>query len=381
MYVFDRCVLAQIYRGLTFLGFGCVLFAGLMAGDSHAEQEVRLAKCKLCGLNQPQTEGRVHGSFKCYVCLNIEQTMRRNLGTTMDMKEWSQEDLEDFFRKVASGENGRISWRTIKANLVKTLTERSLSRHTASVTCEKLPLSVYVTRGWSEATVKHFPTEWSEAYGEQVYKVPIEGDSWQEVKEEVEERVLQLERTAAARGKAKKDMADLDLPRPEPASGADAKEAKAQAAQEKKVSATNDRIVALASKALGSLVQAETSGTKLLARASKAGTKDESAQELLAKTVSELQDWAAKCRLAVNQQENNKNLPEGSEQKPLDTLPFDHAALKVKLQTFAASSKSLRDSLPKPQPKAKEASEGTKKTKAGDENVPNKRARTKGPQT
>ena len=352
-----------------------------MAAASHADTDVQVAKCKLCGLEQPQTEGRLHGNFKCFVCLNIEQTLRRNLGTTMELKEWSQEDLEDFFKKMKSQEDGRISWRTIKANLVKTLTERSLSRRTASVTCEKLPLSVYVTRGWAESTIRRFPTEWSEAYGEYVYKVPIEGDSWQEVKEEVESRIVTLERAAAAKAKAKKQTADLDLPVTEPTSAGDGKEAKAQAAQERKVVATNVRVAALASKALGPLVQAEVSGTKLLAKAEKTDTKDSAAEKLVTETLQELQEWAAKCRSTVNQQEDNKKLGEGTAPSVLDPLPFDGAGLKVKLQTFSVSSKALRESFPKPQPKAKGATEEKKTKGEGDANAPAKRARTKKPQS
>ena len=61
------------------------------------------AKCIMCGHCYGSAQGRQHGrSFKCWNCLNAEQTMRRHLGTTADLADFSQAETENFFREAKS---------------------------------------------------------------------------------------------------------------------------------------------------------------------------------------------------------------------------------------------------------------------------------------
>ncbi|CAL1156155.1 unnamed protein product [Cladocopium goreaui] len=69
------------------------------------------AKCVMCGHGYGSAQGRQHGrSFKCWNCLNVEQTIRRHLGMTADLAEFSQAETENFFReaKSAKGTEGKV---------------------------------------------------------------------------------------------------------------------------------------------------------------------------------------------------------------------------------------------------------------------------------
>ena len=66
-----------------------------------AVQEGAHYVCRLCGNGYPESSGRLHGkSFTCWTCLNIQQTIRRNLGTTAPLSEFTTEETHSFFQKV-----------------------------------------------------------------------------------------------------------------------------------------------------------------------------------------------------------------------------------------------------------------------------------------
>ena len=133
-------------------------------------------KCAACGLCYAVTEGRVHGkTFKFWSCLNVEQTLRRHLGTTADVQEFSQEETENFFLAAKSnkGTDSKVTWQTIRATLLKRMTESKMSSFESKVAVEELPLSVLLKRGWEEAVVRKFPSENSEAHGCELFKVPV----------------------------------------------------------------------------------------------------------------------------------------------------------------------------------------------------------------
>jgi predicted RNA-binding Zn-ribbon protein involved in translation (DUF1610 family) len=90
------------------------------------EAQEATAKCGSCGLEYSHEEGRLHGrNFKCSNCKNVDQTLRRHLGTTADLQEFSQEESEKFFKATHAAKcpDGKLAWQTIRATLLKRMTE------------------------------------------------------------------------------------------------------------------------------------------------------------------------------------------------------------------------------------------------------------------
>ena len=171
------------------------------------------AKCVMCGHVYGSAEGRQHGrSFKCWNCLNVEQTIRRHLGTTADLAEFSQAETENFFReaKSAKGTEGKVTWQTIRATLLRRMTESKISKFESNVQVEELPMSVLVARGWEEEVVRRFPSAESEAHGCALFSVPVRTRTWGETFQVCEQVILEREKQATEK-KGKKDD-DLDIP-------------------------------------------------------------------------------------------------------------------------------------------------------------------------
>lgn len=156
------------------------------------------AKCVMCGLCYGNAQGRQHGrSFKCWNCLNVEQTLRRHLGTTADLAEFSQEETENFFQaaKSAKATDGKVTWQTIRATLLRRMTESKISKFETTVQVEELPMSVLLTRGWHEEVVRRFPSVHSEAHGCELYSaVPVRTCTWGEAYQSCEQIILEREK-------------------------------------------------------------------------------------------------------------------------------------------------------------------------------------------
>ena len=130
--------------------------------------------------------GRQHGTtFRCSQCLSVERTLRRHLGSSSDLQEFSPEEATDFLklkRLVESKLPGRnLRWQTIRASLIKKLTETKITSHERSVETEDLPLSVLLQRGWHEHVVRRFPSFDSEEYGCELFQVPVKKQTCAEV--------------------------------------------------------------------------------------------------------------------------------------------------------------------------------------------------------
>ena len=92
------CLPAALALFITFLFFLRGRRVVLVMAESTMQEGN--AKCIMCGHCYGSAQGRQHGrSFKCWNCLNVEQTMRRHLGTTADLADFSQAETENFFRK------------------------------------------------------------------------------------------------------------------------------------------------------------------------------------------------------------------------------------------------------------------------------------------
>ena len=339
-----------------------------------AEVAAETKECKCCGCSYAETDGRVHGAcFTCNQCRNVEQLIRRNLGTTADMAEWSSTEVHDFFGETKT-QDSRLKWTTIRASWIKKSTEATIRKFASIVEKQPLPKSVWLQRGFEEAVIDRFEPKWSDEYGTHVHELPIATLRWEDARETIESKVLELEKAAAKKKSKGKGDDDLDLPETcAEDEKDDGKEERAQAAKQRKILSGNQKIAAAAARAMGSLCTGEATLVKLLAKAEAAATADEASKKVCQESLSKCRQWGTAARAAINAQELNKALPPDAIRLPLDPLPFDAAELKIMLQQSNAGCKSLRESLPKPKGKAKE-----EPAEANGAEKP-KRRRTKGP--
>ena len=301
--------------------------------------------------------------------------MRRHMGPCPELHEFSPDEATDFFKRlVETKPAGNLQWQTIRASLVKKLTEKKMSSHERSVEIEELPLSVLVQRGWQEEVIRRFPSFDSEEYGCELFKVPVKKQTWAEVFQNIEEMILERERQATKKRGAK--AADMDVPEAGPSGEtSEKKEARRQANAEKKKEASNLKISTFAAKSLGSVTSMEASVSKDITMGDRVSEADAAALTLCKDTLITVKTWGEASRMAVNQQEQNKQRPEGESLVELLSLPFDGTDLKVLLKQGQEGQKALRDSFPKPKPKEKAAAKvaASPRKKADGEPAPKRR--------
>ena len=158
----------------------------------------------------------------------------RNVGAgTLD--KWTQDQKKDFFRKAgATAPDDRYSWETVKTVVIHTEVKSRMDSTETNVTAEALPMSVWLTRGYTKEAVESFPAEVCPKLG-QLYAVPARADIWKEVRTKVEEE-MQLCEKAITQVKAlitvKAQAQKLSLP-------VESIEAALQDTEEKKTAANN----------------------------------------------------------------------------------------------------------------------------------------------
>lgn len=327
---------------------------------SVENSQVETCRCVMCGLMYGSKDGRQHGKlFRCSQCLAVDRTIRRHLGTTADLQDFDAEESMDFFKTMGGSKvkGSHLQWHTVRASLVKKLTEKQIKSYAAKIDIEELPMTVLLQRGWQEDTVRRFPSYDSSEYGCEVYKVPIKKQTWKQVFETVEERILEREKQASKKRGAQ--AADLDVPLAAGPSGqnSEKQEERKEAAAEKKKQASNQKIATLAAKSLGCMASTETALTKIINKGEMVPEADGPAMVVCKDSLAKVKRWAEASRAAVNQQESNKAKSEGDSHVELTPLPFDASDLKVLLKQGQEGLKALRDSFPKPKAKAK--AEGT----------------------
>ena len=322
--------------------------------------------CKNCGYSYAETDGRQHGRFfLCSQCKNIEQLVRRNLGSTTDLAEWSQTETYEFFRASQKKSNdGRLKWSTIRASWIKKSTEAIIRKFSSTVEKQPLPKSMWLQRGFEAEVVDRFEPKWSDEYGTYVHELPVATLRWEEAHESVEAKVLEQEKNAAKKKGSKGDGdQDLDVPALKAEDGKDDMKArKAQVAEQKKVASGNVKIAAVAARAMGSLCSVETSLTKLLAKTDGMEGLNEASLQVCRDSLEKARRWGAAARAAVNGQEAHKGLSPDAEQAALVPLPFDQSDLKALLLESAAGQKSLKESMPKKAPRPKAAAKAAGST-------------------
>ena len=341
--------------------------------------------CRLCGLEHASAAGRMHGrSFTCTGCWAAKAMLRRNLGERTELKDFSPAETHSFFRGIAKEkekQGGRIQWVTVRATLVRSLTDRRISSFRATCTQKELPLSVWVNQGWDATLVEACPNRFSEELNTQVYAVPVRELSWGEEYAKIEEQLLRHERDGQKKkgGKKKKDDVanadvstdgELDLPSAE--GSVSDKKGKPEV-DRKKLLAKNVALADKAAKALGPLQSTATGFSKLLERVQKSGCEipegiTKSKEDCMAK----LETWATAARECINMHESTRELwkDAGGDLMPLTALPFEGNDVKLLLKQATEVQSALRSLLPKKEAKAKAEPKANAAAKAS----PKKRA-------
>ena len=340
--------------------------------------------CKACGYRYPLSAGRVHGRhFLCQGCHNVQNTIRRNLGDTEDVQNFSAEDSVAFFRSLRDAQKtdgGSLTWKTIRAGMLSRLTEEHISKFSATVSLQELPLSVYTVQGWPEEVIKKFPCEYSAEYGCDIYKVPVRTLSWEEAYQKVEARILEKERLASQ--KKRKNEEGLDVPAvPEgddKGAKSEAKAARQEAAATKKTLQKNDRVASAAAKALGPLTSLETSLQKCISKGEEAEEKDAAALAMCKEQFAKANSWREAAREAVNRQQVLRGKEDQQEKaEALAPLPFDGEEIKCFLKQSHEAQKALKQSFPKKAAKAKAEPKKRAAAAAGEDDNKSKRLRGK----
>eukprot|EP00435_Cladocopium_sp_Y103_P026008 s1740_g6.t1 len=329
--------------------------AGAMAESATASAKPAIQEmvCKRCNRQVAAETGRVHGkAFVCQPCASIERALHRNLGSAAEIGTWSSEDCHSFFQKLHDEKDrqGNLQWATIRAGLIRKMTERHITSFAATTTVTPLPLSVLLAQGWEKEVVERFESEHSSTYGTLVYKVPITKLSWKDTFESIQEKVLEQEKAASKRRTGrKKQEDDLDVPAAA-SSKEDANEGqseKKELQEQRKRTTHNAKVAGLAAKSLGPLSTAESSVTKLLAKAEGKAGIDESAQTLCQEKLTMVKAWSQHCRDKINAQETLKASPAQEAVERLEELPFDASEMKITLKQLLEAQKALKSSLPK----------------------------------
>ena len=322
--------------------------------DSQATQAEPQAqkKCWLCLLSYDDSQGRLHGKkFLCGTCSNAHRTMRRNLGNfPEEMQSFSSEEIADFFRALHAKKPAGcgLNWQTMKAVMCTNIATRQVESNKDKVKSEWLPASVWVTRGWSKDTIERQENRWSDEYQSQVYKIQVASEVWEQVHQRITESLLRQEREATkkrGRGAEDLDVPVASVPKDDP-------NTKGQVAAAKKQERENDKIHALAARAVGAwtkiLVQCEKMADKVTSAADMPAETKQIYEELTAK----LQKNVTAAHQAINGFEQNKGKPV-EKMTALAQLPFQAADVKIVTQQSGVILKEVRKVLPKAAAKRK----------------------------
>ena len=327
--------------------------------------------CRLCGLEHAATAGRMHGpAFTCTACWAAKAMLERNLGSRTELKDFSQSETHAFFRAIAkekAKQGGRIQWVTVRASLIRSITDRRISTFRATCTKKELPLSVWLNQGWDKTLVEACDNWFSEELQTQVYAVPVRELSWKEEFAKIEEQILQHEREGKKKksSKKKKDAtengdgsSDGDLDLPAAADSSNSTKGKSEG-ERKKLLAKNVALADKAAKALGPLQGTATALSKLLERVQKSGTDiPEGVTKSQEDCLGKLQTWVTAARECINLHESTRELwkDAGGDLLPLPALVFDASDVKMLLKQATEVQAALRALLPKKpkaEPKAK----------------------------
>ena len=315
--------------------------------SSGAEAQAPMV-CRLCGCGYAEGEGRVHGrAWTCWACF----------GQSLEARGFSQEETHDFYRSLKEEKtDGRLTYKTLRAVLVKKLTERRIKRFASQVEVEWLPASVLLSRGWDQATLDRFEKEHGEEYGCDVYRVPTRKVTWSEVFESVQDQLLEQEKAISmTRAQAKKG--EMDVPVTEATSagqkGKTAEKAAEQAA--KRMRTQNGKVAQEAGKWIAPLRKLPDALAKVVKQAQSAGDRYEGTKadlDLVEELQRKAQAWGdAASRTLLLDQQNKDAETAGLAVTPLGALPFSQQEAKTFQKQAQAASAAVRGNIRKKAPK------------------------------
>ena len=328
-----------------------------------AEPEPEKLVCKSCCYSYKPEEGRVHGKcFQCTTCSSSERVLRNNLGEKHGLNSFSGSEACKFFRdihkKKKEAKNGRLSWTTLKGVLVTALTDKRMETFKNTVTGTELPLEVWLSQGWRRETVEAQPNFYSKELGCQVYKVPIRATSWSEEHYRIQEEILRHEQEAyenkkgkKRRGQAEQNSSDGEMALPADESKAVGRDEKKEEKDRKLTLSKNIALSNRAAKAMGPLQSTLTALEKGKEKVEKASVQlPEGTMASVDQCITTLRAWAEASRSCVNAQEATRSM---DALQLLPSLPYDGSDLKALQQQAHVLQQSMRDAVPKKEPKGK----------------------------
>ena len=179
----------------------------------------------MCAPKSERHKGRI-----CKPCSAVTAMLRRHIGEEMP-DEWQllSPDLQkEFFANVvqAKESSGPLSYKTVRAELVKSLSNTKLTCQAESVGGGFFPLEYWTKQGFPEQLILEGAPREEHAFLGTCYQVPIHYKNYEQRVEQIERSILSAERglkrkkdpsLAVPKGKAAKALAEkagvkLELP-------------------------------------------------------------------------------------------------------------------------------------------------------------------------
>ncbi|CAJ1345312.1 unnamed protein product, partial [Effrenium voratum] len=284
---------------------------------------------QICKLEMPADAAGRHKvkTFTCRCCLSLQTTLYRDVGQT-PVQGMSLEDRATFFQKRKEAPiAGRYTWQTVRSNLLSRLVSQHITEQEHAVEAERLPLSVWLARGWERPAVESCPFEDHDKLG-RLYAVPIRKDVFLELADLFLCLAVKL---AGDDGPA----VELDVAVESLATGRPAKEAKSGDKPEAVAKRTQKAVEAEKAKADKKNQVKVDLAAKALTAAEADVSEDEA--EALRRAESEASAWQKACAelLALREATRGAGVP-------LADLPFVLADLKVRKAAWGELLKSAR---------------------------------------
>lgn len=171
--------------------------------DTALDEYQSMEQCSWCFLYKQAMEMKQKSKkMTCKECQSIQQQLYRNLGSYEDaVSGMTPEEQSEFFQEAGKTVelNGGGRWKCLKAILVEKKAKVIEREQSASVGGDYVPMSVWVTRGWSEEDVKSFDDVDELPNGTKLYRCAVKSKVASERKRQVEESLLERERECKKR--------------------------------------------------------------------------------------------------------------------------------------------------------------------------------------
>ena len=173
----------------------------LVRGDQYlSDQVVALGSqhmCRRCATPAEEAIQKGKDWFVCKKCNATYNVLRRNLEwPPPDFSAMSEEDQIDFWRQCkesASEAPARLKYGSLKATLIKSITQTKTHRTTVAETSQGQPLATWKLQGWDISHIEQFGNKvWCPAAG-WLYEVPLTSKTRSVSIEETEAKLCQSE--------------------------------------------------------------------------------------------------------------------------------------------------------------------------------------------